>query len=200
MDIPKVIQGARDIYDIASYASKSYKDYKIKLLLETLSVELSNNLDFRPETYKKLFNQSHDNHFQQTLDQAVTKTFLANSNLAIRMIAIYISSRTSKALSYSELNVLRILQDITDFEIIFFRKMWNESTDFGQDKRYLHQYPDDAESKRNEQYREIAHSLRAVGLIRVDLENLINTTSVYIDKKNFYFFDLIERAMNIKKD
>lgn len=103
MDILQTANTSWKIYKTLAKGHKLYRDYKVKILLETISFELAKNDNLSADSIKNLIQLSHTKHFQESIDLAVTRTILSNSTLAIRMMAIKVAQTLDKPLSFEDI-------------------------------------------------------------------------------------------------
>lgn len=123
-----VILTGKDIAEIFIGAQKRLQDKKIATLMDKIASTLEE--DFKGDTKQfkdELIKISHQEWFQETINQAIIKASLANSTIAIRMMAIVVAVKVkdkNTALAFEDILLLRVLQDITDYEIIFLSKIY----------------------------------------------------------------------------
>lgn len=109
-----LILTGKDIAEVFTSTQKLLQDRKKSILLNQISSPLQEDFKGSTEEFQhELTRLSHETWFQEAINQAVIKASLANSPIAIRMMAIVVAVKVknnNNFLSFEDMQLLRILQ------------------------------------------------------------------------------------------
>lgn len=102
------------------------RSWRLSLLFSSIDQQLREEKGLDAKTLQTLVVGSHQESFRETIYQTATKAILAESNLAIRVMAViaakHIADRAT--ITYDDLLLLRGLQTLTDDEVILGIRIW----------------------------------------------------------------------------